>query len=55
MGSVDDFSKMIKLINEKEIHPVIDRIYSLREVKKALERIEKGQNFGKIVLTMKEI
>ncbi|MDY4308005.1 zinc-binding dehydrogenase [Enterococcus mundtii] len=34
MGSVDDFSKMIKLINEKEIHPVIDRIYSLREVKK---------------------
>ncbi|MFS0925594.1 zinc-binding alcohol dehydrogenase family protein [Enterococcus durans] len=55
MGSMDDFSKMIKLVNEKEIHPVIDRVYSLREVNKALERIEKGQNFGKIVLTMDEI
>lgn len=55
MGSMDDFSKMIKLVNEKEIHPVIDRVYSLREVNKALERIEKGQNFGKIVLTIDEI
>lgn len=55
MGSMDDFSKMIKLVNEKEIHPGIDRVYSLREVNKALERIEKGQNFGKIVLTMDEI
>ena len=52
---MDDFSKMIKLVNEKEIHPGIDRVYSLREVNKALERIEKGQNFGKIVLTMDEI
>ncbi|WP_142427494.1 quinone oxidoreductase family protein [Enterococcus durans] len=55
MGSMDDFSKMIKLVNEKEIHPGIDRVYSLREVNKALERLEKGQNFGKIVLTMDEI
>ncbi|WP_220150110.1 quinone oxidoreductase family protein [Enterococcus durans] len=55
MGSADDFSKMIKLVNKKEIHPVIDRAYPLREVKKALDRIEKGQHSGKIVLTINEI
>ncbi|WP_206600244.1 quinone oxidoreductase family protein [Enterococcus gallinarum] len=55
MGSADDFSKMTKLVNKKEIHPVINRAYSLHEVKKALDRIEKGQHFGKIVLTMNEI
>lgn len=32
-SSVDDFDKMTKLVNKKEIHPLIDRTYSLREVK----------------------
>ncbi|MDG0056213.1 zinc-binding dehydrogenase [Paenibacillus sp. P2(2022)] len=52
MGSQQDFADMVKLIEEHKIDPVLDEIYPLEEVTEALFRMEKGENFGKIVLTI---
>lgn len=52
MGSPEDFSDMLQFIEEHKIQPVIDTTYSLEEAPSAFEKLEKGDNFGKIVLTI---
>lgn len=52
MGSPQDFVNMIKLVEEHKIHPVLDKTYSLEEAADALLRMEKGENFGKLVLSI---
>ncbi|HET7657787.1 MAG TPA: zinc-binding dehydrogenase [Bacillales bacterium] len=52
MGSSHEFQEMLKLVEEHQIHPVIDHIYPLEEVIEAQTRMEKGENFGKIGLNL---
>lgn len=52
MGSPQEFAAMVKLVNEYEIHPIVDETYSLEDVTEAQFRMEKGENLGKIVLTI---
>lgn len=52
MGSPQDFADMIKFVEEHKIHPVLDKTYSLEKATEALLRMEKGENLGKIVLTI---
>ncbi|WP_042198817.1 quinone oxidoreductase family protein [Paenibacillus camerounensis] len=52
MGSPQDFADMVKLVEQHEIRPILDKTYSLEEVPDALLRIEKGANIGKIVLNI---
>lgn len=52
MGSPQDFADMVKLVEKHGIHPALDKTYSLEQVPEALFRMEKGENFGKIVLTI---
>jgi zinc-binding alcohol dehydrogenase/oxidoreductase len=41
---------MVHFIEEKQIQPVIDEIVPLEEAEAALQRMESGTQFGKIVL-----
>jgi NADPH:quinone reductase-like Zn-dependent oxidoreductase len=50
MGSDQDFAEMLDFVSQHKIVPVIDSVYSLRESEKAFGRMEKGEQFGKIVL-----
>ncbi|MDR4947668.1 quinone oxidoreductase family protein [Neobacillus cucumis] len=52
MGSPQDFSEMVKFVEEHKIYPVLDKTFSLEEASEALFRMEKGENFGKIVLSI---
>lgn len=52
MGSPQEFREMVAFVEEHQIHPVIDSIYSLEDVIDAQFRMEKGDNFGKIVLSI---
>jgi len=51
MGSHEDFRTITKLLWNGKIRPVIDRVMHLSEGRKAYEIMEKGEQFGKIVLT----
>lgn len=50
MGSSEDFIKMLELVETHTIKPVIDKIFKLEDISKALEYVQKGENFGKVVL-----
>lgn len=51
MGSPADFSAMLKLF-ANGLRPVIDRAFPLAEGRTALERLDAGDQFGKIILTI---
>ncbi len=50
MGSPQDFVEMIQFVEQHQIHPILDKTYSLEEMHEALSRMETGENFGKIVI-----
>ncbi|MBI1822160.1 MAG: zinc-binding dehydrogenase [Nitrospirae bacterium] len=50
LGTRAELMTIVKLMEQKKLHPVIDRTYPLNEASKAHERIESRHFFGKIVL-----
>ncbi|MEM8585591.1 MAG: zinc-binding dehydrogenase [Bacteroidota bacterium] len=50
MGSMGDFGDMLDFISEHEIDIPVDSTYPLSDFKAAFERMEKGEQMGKIVL-----
>lgn len=54
MGTRDDFAEVMRLVFAGRLAPVIDRSYPLREARAAQERLEAGEQMGKIVLEIDE-
>jgi NADPH:quinone reductase-like Zn-dependent oxidoreductase len=52
MGSPADFAGMARLVEEKRIRPAVDRVYPLEQGAEAFRRMDAGEQYGKIVLTM---
>lgn len=50
MASQREFEEVIKLIFMGRLAPVVDRVFPLAEAPKAHEYLEKGEQFGKVVL-----
>ncbi len=50
MGSHQDFREMMALVWSGRLSPVLDRVFPLSEGRAAFEVMEKGEQFGKIVL-----
>ncbi len=52
MASRKEFEDVMKLVFRRKLKPVVDRTYPLENARDAQERLEKGEQFGKIVLTV---
>jgi len=52
MGNDEDFASMINFVREQKIKPVIDSVYKLEDAQTAIEKMESGKQFGKIILTI---
>ncbi len=52
MGSPQEFKKMLQFVAQHAIIPVVDSVFALAEGNAALEKMAKGEQFGKIVLKM---
>ncbi len=50
MGSDLDFIHMLNFVNQHGIHPVIDKIFSITQVNEAWDYMNRGQQFGKVVI-----
>jgi NADPH:quinone reductase-like Zn-dependent oxidoreductase len=50
MGSDRDFQDMLTFVSTHKIKPILDRTYRLEEAHLAFQRMESGDQFGKIVL-----
>ncbi|KIW08678.1 uncharacterized protein PV09_00629 [Verruconis gallopava] len=51
-GPKDRFEEMLKLYEEKKIVPVVDSVYPFSRSKEALQYLESGSHFGKVVITL---
>lgn len=52
LGSPNEFKDMLAFFSENQIRPIIDKIYPFEAITLAQNRVEKGQNFGKVVVTI---
>jgi NADPH:quinone reductase-like Zn-dependent oxidoreductase len=50
MGSRAELYTVLKLVGEKRLRPVIDRVFPLDQAVQAHQRLEQREQFGKIVL-----
>lgn len=53
MGNASEFEQVLGAIDHG-LRPVVDRVYPLDQVQAALARLDAAEQFGKIVLTVKE-
>jgi NADPH:quinone reductase-like Zn-dependent oxidoreductase len=51
-GSLEEMRKVVALFARGEIAPVIDRCYPLADVHAAFDRLARGEQFGKVVVTI---
>ncbi|MCC7506303.1 MAG: zinc-binding dehydrogenase [Saprospiraceae bacterium] len=52
MGTRLDFKKMLAFVGKHEIVPVVDSVFPLSEGSAALQKMDQGGQFGKIVLSI---
>ncbi|MBS2022119.1 MAG: zinc-binding dehydrogenase, partial [Deltaproteobacteria bacterium] len=52
MGHSGEFVDMLKLIEREKVRPVIDRVFTLDQVRDAHARMDEGEQLGKIVLDL---
>jgi zinc-binding alcohol dehydrogenase/oxidoreductase len=52
MGTRTDFTTVMALIFSGKLKPVLDRDYPLSEARAAQERLERGEQMGKITLSI---
>ncbi len=50
MGSPDDFKAMLDMINTHQLVPVVDEVFALDDAQKAVDKMGKSSQFGKLVL-----
>jgi NADPH:quinone reductase-like Zn-dependent oxidoreductase len=50
MGTLGELHQVLKFVFRKDLKPVIDKVYPLREIRAAHERLENKEQFGKIVV-----
>lgn len=52
LGSRQEFRQVLSFVNEAKVKPVLDRTFPLSEAAAAQTRLERGEQFGKIILDM---
>jgi NADPH:quinone reductase-like Zn-dependent oxidoreductase len=52
MGTAEDFAAVYELVASGRARPVVDHVFPLEEIRAAHERMEAGEQLGKIVLTI---
>jgi NADPH:quinone reductase-like Zn-dependent oxidoreductase len=52
MGSDQDFTDMVRFVRKHQIKPIVDQVFPLSDGNAALDRMDAGEQFGKIVLNI---
>src|SRR5688572_23777427 len=50
MGTRDEFLSMLDFLENRKIKPVMDKVYTIEQINEAFQRMETGDQFGKIIL-----
>jgi len=52
LGNQDEFRAMLSALERGQFAPVIDRIYDMEEAREGLARMDRGDQFGKLALSI---
>jgi D-arabinose 1-dehydrogenase-like Zn-dependent alcohol dehydrogenase len=50
LGSRHEYTEIVKLAHEGKLWPVVDQVLPLEKASAALERLQRGEQMGKLVL-----
>jgi NADPH:quinone reductase-like Zn-dependent oxidoreductase len=53
MGNTSEFRSMLRFYRDLELRPVVDEVFPLEKAAAAHERMESGEQAGKIVLSIR--
>ena len=53
MGTRDEFLSMLDLLESRNVKPVIDAVLPFEKIMEGFQRMEKSDQFGKIVVKIK--
>ncbi len=52
MGSPSDFAEMVEFVKAHAIKPVVSEVFPLKDAGAAFNRMERGEQFGKLVISL---
>jgi NADPH:quinone reductase-like Zn-dependent oxidoreductase len=52
LGSLDEFRQLLRTVETGDLKPLLDSVHSLEQAPQAMEKMEKGEQMGKIVLDL---
>ena len=50
MGNLAEYAEVVRRLGQGELRPVVDRVFPLADVRAAMERLERGEQLGKIAV-----
>ena len=50
MGNAAEYAEIVRLLGQGHLRPIVDRVYPLDQVRAAYERLENGEQLGKVVV-----
>lgn len=52
MGNAREYAEIVRRLGAGELRPIVDRVYPLAEAPRAYERLAKGEQLGKVVVSV---
>src|SRR2546422_5346141 len=52
MGNDAEYREIVRLLGAGELRPIVDRVFPFTEARAAFERLERGDQLGKIVVSV---
>jgi len=50
MGNDAEYREVVRLLGASELRPIVDRVFPFSEARAAFERLERGEQLGKIAV-----
>lgn len=53
MGNAAEYQEIVRVLGQGELRPIVDRVYPLDQARAAFERLERAEQLGKVVVTLR--
>jgi NADPH:quinone reductase-like Zn-dependent oxidoreductase len=50
MGNAAEYAEVVRRLGQGELRPIVDRVYPIAQARQAFERLNKGEQLGKVVV-----
>jgi NADPH:quinone reductase-like Zn-dependent oxidoreductase len=54
MGNAAEYREIVRLLGAGELRPIVDRVFPFTEARAAFERLDRGEQLGKVVIQISD-